>query len=55
MLTGDLAHLYFGDSDLVPFGFTRSEREVSQCATGGHRANANLLCVECGVSKPAVP
>ena len=51
-LTGDLAQLYFGGSDLVHFGFTGSTGESANVqlvqVTG---LDANLLCVECGTEE----
>ena len=51
-LTGDLAQLYFGGSDLVHFGFTGStggSANVQLVQVTG--LDANLLCVECGIEE----
>ena len=51
-LTGDLAQLYFGGSDLVHFGFTGStgtSANVQLVQVTG--LDANLLCVECGTEE----
>ena len=52
-LTGDLAQLYFGGSELVHFGFTGStgtSANVQLVQVTG--LEANLLCVECGTEEP---
>ena len=48
MLTGDLAQLYFGGSDLVNFGFTGSTGESANVQrVQVTNLDASLLCAEC--------